>query len=70
MGIGPPSFMLEALVQLNGWNQIPVSFVSPAPVPGLVSRHPVSPLPCWFSLEQEIKIKREGIFEKALTFYC
>ena len=55
MGIGPPFFMMEALVQLNGWNQIPVSFVSPAPVPGLVPRYPDSPRSRWFSLDLVIK---------------
>ena len=38
--------VLKALVPLNGWNQIPVSPVSPAPLPGLLPRHSVSPLPC------------------------
>ena len=60
MGIGPPFPMLEALVQLNGWNQIPVSFVSPVPVPGLVLRHPDVPLSCWFSLAQVIKYNYEN----------
>ena len=57
MGIGPPFFMLGALVPLNGWNQIPVSFGSSVPVPALVLRHPSAPLSCWFSLEQGIKNK-------------
>ena len=55
MGIAPPFSLLKALVPLNGWNQIPVSFGTSVQVPALVLRHPPSPLSCWFSLEQGIK---------------
>ena len=46
MGIGPLFFMLGALVPLNGWNQIPVSFGSSVQVPALVLRPPPSLLSC------------------------